>query len=165
MCSAVYHCSRNTSEAEKGSTTSCNNTLGIVIVSWDSVFHSSRMKPHQDLRLDAATRVLALLFLDLEKTCSSLQINPELIRIMGMYYMNSILRWIFPASPLLETCLSSICSLGIHVKLWLQPTQTSFPCRRVQRAAVFFPPTLFISSSHGPLVYWKTVVLCCSISG
>lgn len=129
---AFTHCSVNSYNAETTSISS-KNTLGIVIMSSDWVFHSSWMKLLQDLCPDAAMRgresererVLALLFLALENTCSSSQIKPELIRIIGMYYMNSVLCWIFPSTPCWKRVLS-FCTLEIRVKLCVHPAQMSF---------------------------------------
>lgn len=106
---------------------------------------------------------MALLFLALEKICSSSQIKPELIRIIGMYYMNSIFWWIFPSTPCWKGILSGCCSSGTHVKLSTQLKHLFF-LMQSSKSSCF---QLFISPSHETLVYWKGVVcavLCCSIS-
>lgn len=99
-------------------------------------------------------RVLALLFLALEKSCSSSQIKPELIRIIGMYYIYSILCWIFPSTP----CWKHVWRVwgpGMHVKPRTQ-LKHIFPAAEFKEQLFFFAP--FIS-----LLAWTISLLkgCC----
>ena len=72
-------------------------------------------------------RVLALLFLASEKTCSSSQVKPELIRIIGMCYMKSISWRIFLSTPCWkQDCLLSFaCTQLIHLFFLLQSSKSS----------------------------------------
>lgn len=74
------------------------------------------------------------------------KIKSKLIRIIGIYYMNSALQWIFPSTPCRKHVLP-ICSLWMHANLHLLSSQTSSLCCKVQRDPCFYVSLYFLLTS------------------
>lgn len=74
------------------------------------------------------------------------KIKSKLIRIIGIYYINSVLQWIFPSTPCRKHVLP-ICSLWMHANLHLLSSQTSSLCCRVQRDPCFYVSLYFLLTS------------------